>query len=121
MTTFANIVATQYLTDLEMTHIKQELTDIILTLPDNPKINRISDRCFTISSADLSSDLCLTPEYYDFKRQYKLIVQIIQKNNVERAQTLMKDIIRKGSIHYLSGVYHRFHPDVVERLKVLMG
>jgi hypothetical protein len=90
-------------------------------MPNNPKINRISDQCFTISVKDLSPDLCLTPGYYDFKRQYRLIVEIIEDNNVKRAQTLMNDIIRKGSIHYPARTYQRFHPDVVEHLKTLVG
>lgn len=120
MTNFANIVAAQHLYDLKIVRIKQKLADELLALPDNPKITRLSDRCFTISSADLSSDLCLTPEYYDFKRQYELIVQIISECSVERAQALMEDIIRKGSIHYPSGVYHRFHPNIVEQLKIIM-
>ena len=120
MTNFNTILTAQYLNNLNLERIKQELFDLILDLPDNPKINRISDRCFTISTKDLSNDLCLTPEYYDFKKQYQLIVQIIEESTVKRTKALMDEIIRKGSIRYTSNIHHRFHPDVVEHLKVLM-
>ena len=110
----------QYLTDLEMGTIKQALIDTVLAMPDNPKINRISDQCFTISVKDLSPDLCLTPGYYDFKRQYRLIVEIIEDNGTSRALTLIREIITNGSIRYHSEVT-KFHPGVVEHLKTLMG
>lgn len=120
MTTFNTLVTAQYLNSLNMARIEQELTDILLALPDNPKINRINDRCFTISNKDLSPDLCLTPAYYDFKKQYKLIVEIIEDEGATRAQSLVQEIIAKGSVRYCSKVT-RFHPGVVERLKALMG
>ena len=123
MTTFKDMdkMHDTYLKDLE--NVKQALIDIVLTMPDNPKINRINDQCYTISSANLSSDLCLSPEYYNFKLQYRLIVEIIENNTIKKIQKLLNDIIHKGSIHYPTSArtYHRFHPDVVEHLKTLMG
>jgi len=120
MTSFKDMeeIHRTYFEDLKAA--KQALIGTIHNMPDNPKINRLNDRCFTISSADLSSDLCLTPEYYDFVRQYKLIIQIIDERSTDRAHKLLTEIIQKGSIHYPSNTYHRFHPDVVAGLKKIM-
>ena len=120
MTTLQDLATMQYITDLGMGTIKQALIDTISAIPDNPKIDRINDQCFTISVKDLSPDLCLTPAYYDFKRQYRLIVEIIEDNGVSRAQSWMDEIITKGSIRYHTE-RTRFHPDVVEHLKAIMG
>lgn len=121
MITFKDLTLVKHLNDLNMLQIKEELTYIILTLPDNNNITRLSDQCFVMSSANLSNDLCLTPEYYDFKRQYKLIVKIIEECSIERIQSLMSDITRKGSVHYPSGIYHRFHPNVIKQVNLLLN
>lgn len=120
MTTFNELTEEQCLNNLRMVHLKEGLAASIRDLPDNPKITRLSDRCFTMNMSDLSSDLCLTPEYYDFIRQYELIIQIIDERSVDRAYELMTEIIHKGSIHYPSDTYHRFHPDVVAGLRKIM-
>jgi len=121
MITFKDIIITQRQNDLNMLKIKKQLTDIILTLQDNPNITRINNQCFIISSANLSNDLCLTPEYYDFKRQYRLIVRIIEECSTEKAQSLMNNIVNKGSIRYPSDIYHKFHPDVIKQVNLLLN
>lgn len=120
MTNFKDVAVAQYLSDLEMLQIKMELTETILALPNNHNITKISSQCFIMSSAHLSRDLCLTPEYYNFERQYKLIVKVIEECSTKRAQSLMNDIVSKGSIHYPSGTYHRFHPDVIKQVNLLL-
>lgn len=69
-----------------------------LDIKQNPDITILNDspRCFTISVNKLSSTKILTPEYYDFELQGKLINAMIK--NSTRTQILPKlhKIIKTG-------------------------
>ncbi len=104
--------------------LKKKLYDSINELPDNPKINRLSGNCFTIMSSDLSVDRVLSPEYYDFKHQYREIIKCIDNSRIETLDKVLNEIVKTGIIKQskIDGGYNLFklNPTVIEYLKQLL-
>ena len=90
----------------------------IMSLPDNPRITRLSPQAFTISSKDLGNNW--SPEHHDFKRQYRIIVDAIKRANVGRALIVLKEIIDKQVVVIGGRQNLRLHPDVVQYLTTLL-
>jgi len=108
----------------EINRLKQEINDLILNLPDNPKITRLNHSCFTINSSDLSKDLVLSPLYYDFKNQYQKIVDIINETEIHEVVKQLEKLLtpnQSGSywIKY-KGIRYRFNPKVIENIKSII-
>lgn len=99
--------------------LKEELKKKVKGLPDNPKINRISDRCFTVNVKDLSSDLILAPEYYDFKKQYIEIIDVIERANIHNIDSIFRRIISTGFLEQSHSNRCRLNPVVIKYLKEL--
>ncbi|MHA1285793.1 MAG: hypothetical protein ACTSPB_00190 [Candidatus Thorarchaeota archaeon] len=99
--------------------IKNNLISQVESLPDNPRIKRLDDEglCFSISSKDLGDNW--TPEYHDFKQQYKLIVEWINKSSPQRVMDILEEITTTGQI-VMKKQRHKFHPDVITQLKKLL-
>ena len=104
-----------------------QLKNHILLLPDNPRINRLNSKCFTISSKDLGSNW--SAEHHDFKKQYNLIVKELEGSEPTNIFKKFQTIISEGKIvvrcscggqmtnsHTLT-----LHPDVVSNLRKLAG
>ena len=102
--------------------IKQSICQQILDLPDNPRINRLSGKgnCFIIQFKNLGNNW--SPEFHDFKIQYKKIVEMIDKLELESILPFLKKVIEDGFIYISSGNFDRkykftFNPEVIEFIK----
>lgn len=94
----------------------------ILELPDNPNIKRISDspHCFTVNFSQLHDNW--SPEYYDFKKQYEVLVDVLFKSEPEKVLSRLEQILRDSSVKFtengVSRVF-RFHPTVMKNVMEL--
>ena len=107
-----------------MKELLGQLKTHILALPDNPRINRIAPRCFTISSKDIGSNWSV--EHHDFKRQYELIVKELEACETANVFNKLQKIISESKIvtSTTSGYLRtnhtlNLHPDVVSHLRKL--
>ena len=103
-------------------NLKDDLIAKIRDLPDNPKIHRVkeSPHCFVMRSKDLGE--CWSAEYHDFKYQYEVLAEMIEKMDIRQIKTLIEQIVSKGWVYFESSKgrnKHKFHPDVVEMLRRL--
>jgi len=103
-------------------NLKDDLIAKIRDLPDNPKIHRVKENphCFVMRFKDLGD--CWSPEYHDFKHQYRVLIEMIEKKEIKQIKTLFEQIISKGWVYFEASVgrnKHKFHPDVVEMLRRL--
>lgn len=109
--------------------IIRSLRNLILSLPDNPNIQRLSKRCFTMSFSHLSLRNW-TPEHYDFKRQYRLICREVLARRIEKILPFLEKIIQNGFLTREEFIYagHKgykgtcrftFHPEVIDHLKTI--
>lgn len=109
--------------------IIRSLRNLILSLPDNPNIQRLSKRCFAMSFSHLSLRNW-TPEYYDFKRQYRLICREVLVRRIEKILPFLEKIIQNGFLIREEFIYagHKgykgtsrftFHPEVITYLKTI--
>ena len=97
----------------------------ILSLPDNPRINRISNspRCFTMSSKDLGGNWSV--EHHDFKKQYQMIVEQLENSELSNTFNKLQNIItgekivvsNSGSFGLRTSNTFQLHPDVVANLR----
>lgn len=102
--------------------LKEDLITKIRDLPDNPKIHRAKENshCFVMKFSDLGD--CWSPEYHDFKHQYEVLIEMIEKREIKQIKALFGQIISRGWVYYESSVgrnKHKFHPEVVEMLRRL--
>jgi hypothetical protein len=96
--------------------VKDKLILKINELPDNSKIERISKNCFIMNYKDLGDNW--SPLYHDYKRQYNIIVDIINKYEITHVLVIFGLIINVGTIKY-NNENVKFHPTVREYLKSL--
>ena len=106
-----------------MDRILSQLKQKILDLPDNPRINRINSKCFTMKFSDLNNNW--TPVHHDFKAQYRYVVDVITKALPQNKIKTLKDIIQNKLLRINdsgSKWAHtiRLHPDVVNYLSTLV-
>lgn len=116
----------------EIQRIREAISKAILELPDNPRIQRISDnpRCFVMSSKDVFSpnqygytDMRIKNNmsvfFHDFKAQYELIAEVLKKSHCENIISTLQYIIKNGTLKGRN--YRRFHPDVIKHLGTLLA
>ena len=96
--------------------IVAQIAKLIESCPDNPKIERTGNS-FLIRVKDLSENFNLSPAYYDFKYQYKLISEYLQKNSNSIA---INKILNHKKI-LVNGSYITLHPDVCENVKKILS
>ena len=99
--------------------LRAQITAKIKSLPDNPRIRRLSDRCFILQSKDLGCNW--TPEYHDFKRQYGLLSQCIERKRPETLLSFLKTTVQESSFKVNNNYTVKLHPDVVGYLRSLFG
>jgi len=99
--------------------IRIQIAARIKSLPDNPRIHRLSDRCFILQFKDLGCNW--TPEYHDFKRQYGLLSQCIEKRRPETLLSFLKTTVQERSFKVNNNYSVKLHPDVVGYLRSLFG
>ena len=98
--------------------IVAQIAKLIESCPDNPNIERIENgNSFLIRVKDLSKNFNLSPDYYDFKYQYKLISEYLQKNSNSIA---INKILNDKKI-LVNGSYITLHPDVCENVKKILS
>ena len=105
--------------EVKISKIRSELQAIINELPDNPRINRMSSRSFTISSSALRDGnqfLRLDPFFHDFKAQYQKVCDIIETCHPENITSVLQEIVKDQS-YRTRGVTYHFHIDVIDNLK----
>lgn len=101
--------------------IKELLIEQIKSLPDNPDIQRLGDgrvSCFTMSNSKLIN-VNFSPGYYDFKKQYDLIISEIKQESPTNCLDAIDGIIETGKIK-MPGWTQRLHPQVIRNLQTLM-
>lgn len=105
-----------------MRGIVDELKKHILSLPDNPRIKRVSGNphCFIMSPKDLGDNWSV--EHHDFKRQYELIVEDLNKCQPDNLIKRLLAIVNEGRLTRDGCRYRqKLHPDVIEHLAQLAG
>lgn len=97
--------------------IRKAIADVIIGLPDNDKINRISDSpsTFTMSSNNLFKGIT-SPAFYDFKHQYRMLSEVILELPIEDTVNWLNKTLDKGSF-ICKGVKIQLHPEVIEHIK----
>ena len=107
----------------KMANIRQQINDLILSLPDNQLSKKVGKRCFTINLSDLLPDTCLSAETYDFRHQYEAIVKYIDTIPVEKIYERLYTLFMSSpsGIYWLPGKYRmRLHPIVVKNVKEIL-
>ena len=122
--------------------IKADFSKLILEMPDNPNITRLSNspNCYVISSSELFKSYVekdeegktkkihssnWSPFYHDFKSQYKFLSDLINKTKSESIINVLEKIIETGQYQervYSYGPTHncKFHPEVIAQLKTML-
>ncbi len=109
--------------------IKKQLQEKIMSLPENPNITRVAKNCFTIMRSQLDNR-SWAPEFYDFKAQYKIVAEIIEKIKPVDIEKKLNEIIRdkkiiltnfsQGSALNCQPVHVQFHDDVCNYLSSIV-
>ena len=101
----------------EIVEIVKKFIDILPELPDNPNIKRIDDTCFTIGIKTINLDPrhSLSPFYYDYRSQYRFILDRLANASIHRFADMFLNIINKKSYYYGGCSYH-FHPEVITNI-----
>ena len=109
--------------------LRKALRQAIADLPDNPAAQRVerSPHCFTVSSRAVFGDPKNNPTkrldvfFHDFTQQYEMIartIDVCEQANVLRTLT---SIAETGAIKKTGNDYRRFHPQVVNHIRTLIG
>jgi hypothetical protein len=105
----------------QVQELKRALSLAINALPDNPRIHRLGGgerSVFTMSSKDIGG--ILAAFYHDFKAQYRKLGEIVNAARLETIGGVLVKIVESGSYFENRGTI-KFHPDVCEHLRVLLG
>lgn len=100
----------------------EDLKNQILKLPDNPNTKRMSDSpsCFIMDFGHFGSNW--SPKYYDFKKQYEVVVDELSKCKPDKVIERFEKIIVEGRIRlHESQTIFEFHPEVITLLVALGG
>ncbi len=97
----------------------ETLCNKISALPQNHDIKPLGKGCFMINSKNFSSDLVLSPYYYDFTYQYEQIVLTIKRRNPEQLIAFCTQLVRKKTIVICTNHRMRLHPTVADTLEKL--
>jgi len=109
--------------------------DIIQSLPDNEKIQRLNKSCFVVMKSNLGNNW--TPEHHDFKFQYNAVCLAVKRVDISKAYNKLKEIVETGKVVVTSEGYAEnpfslkvekgggkfvlnLHKEVVENLKTVL-
>lgn len=95
--------------------IKQDAKAALSDLPDNPRIKRVAEGCFIVSSSDLGTNW--SPFHHDFKAQHSKLEDFIEQTPVEHLGNAVGRVIQTGSTGRAGDQGQKFHPDVIEDLE----
>ena len=104
----------------QIEELKSEFHTNILELPQNPDINIINESpsCFTVKSSWAWGN-SLLPLYYDFKKQYELVVEKLESVAIDNYDDTLNSIVETGIIR-LDKRTLRLNPTVVKNLKSIL-
>ena len=105
----------------QMEKFKEELIDLVAATPDNPKINRISEKpnVFTISFSNTGGNL--SPEFHDSRYQAQVIIDLIQRqDNLVTIQNILKKIVSVGKYQLSPGYMVSFNSQVRKYIEKLL-
>ena len=105
-------------------NIRKEISNLILSLPDNPDIERLShSNAFVMKSSQLNHGWSVVT--HDFFHQYMIISDFVAKTPIEK----IYDKLSKNLTPNQSGIYWfpngsnrriRLHPQVVKNIKQIL-
>jgi hypothetical protein len=105
--------------------IAKGLRDMLLALPDNPRINRINKKCFTIQFSDLGPKWSVA--YHDFKAQYRLLAEWLQRIKAPSLVKALRARLESGYVP-LTPIAGRpsdwkqpLHPDVIAHVRAMLN
>jgi hypothetical protein len=101
---------------------RKKLTDRIQELPDNPRSTRLAKNCFVIPFSAMGNNWSV--EYHDWKRQYEIVLEVLDKHDFKTAVRQIVRIIRTGKFRITSDYPYTvtFAPEVCRYLrKVYLG
>jgi hypothetical protein len=101
----------------EVETAKGDLFNAILSLSDNPRIKRLGDNCFVVSSEDLGGNWSVV--HHDFHEQYRLIVDVLGNVKLHTILARLRAIVEEEVLDRNYRI--RLHRDVIKNLKGLMG
>ena len=81
----------------------------------NPALTPIGERCFTLKLSDLSKDLILSPQYYDFNWQYDLLINKLTTKGVEYFVSFIEKVVKEQKCDG-----YRLHPEVIKSLEEIL-
>lgn len=99
--------------------IKAQIMAKLLSLPDNPRIHRMSSNCFVMQSSDLGPNW--TPCYHDFKQTYRLIFGQLKTKQPKQILEFLTKVSKEGKFRINSHWTQRVHPDVMEYIAGLLA
>lgn len=99
--------------------IKEQIKEKISSLPENSKLTKVGNKGFSINFTDLSSDLNLSPSYYNFKYQYEKINEFIESISPFAIESRLNRAINERSV-MVKNCKIRLHPEVIEYVKELL-
>jgi len=100
--------------------VKQSISNQINELPQNENIQMVngSVNAFTMKFSELSKDKVFSPHYYDFRHQYKMIVELLENTPIEKFEDKFNNIIESGKVVYQKNTY-ALNPKVIDYLKTI--
>lgn len=101
--------------------IKAQIMAKLLSLPDNPRIHRLSasPNCFVMQSSDLGPNW--TPCYHDFKQTYRVIFGQIKGKQPKQILEFLTKVSKEGKFRINDHWTQRVHPDVMEYIANLVS
>ncbi len=100
----------------EIDRIRMALTERIGTLPDNPRIHRMSEHAFIMSSKDLGD--VWSAEYHDFKHQYRKIIDYLIQGEPQACYAKLERALQLGRLE--NSEKTKLHPEVVNHVKGIL-
>ncbi len=108
--------------------LKSKLRERILSLPDNPEINRLEGGAFTITASQLFGKKnptgIMSSEFFDFKVQHANLCEIIDHTNIDDLFDKLTTIVKEGQVKVVYGrssYTFKFHPDVLKALEIILS
>lgn len=113
--------------DQKVRDIKQSLkdsikkfTETIKKLPDNNNTKRINKNCFIIKVSEINKHDSWSPEYHDFKYQYKAILKRFAKQTSLNFVKNLSLALEAGWIKMTDQHILKLHPEVIKRVLEIM-
>lgn len=104
----------------QLESMKTQIQNCIEALPDNENIKRVSRNAFVINSSELGKHDNWTPSFHDFKAQYRLVLDRLDKTKSMSAfQSFLDKAIENKSIKVGKHV-EKLHPEVIAGLQKLL-